>query len=48
MANDKSKDLTKITQSDKFLRDKSFKITSDPKYDEYQRELAPMVYNFFD
>ena len=31
----KSKDLTKRTQSDKVLRDKAFKITSDPKYDGY-------------
>ena len=23
-------------------------IASDPKYDGYQRELASMVYNFFD
>ena len=44
----KSKDLVKRTQSDKALRDKAFKITSDPKYDRYQRGLASMVYNFFD
>ena len=31
----KSKDLTKRTQSDKVLRDKAFKIVSDPKYDGY-------------
>ena len=31
----KSKDLTKRTQSDKVLRDKAFKIASDPKYDGY-------------
>ena len=30
------------------LRDKAFKIASDPKYDGYQRGLASMVYNFFD
>ena len=36
----------KRTQSDKVLRDKSFKIAIDPKYDAYQRELASMVYNF--
>ena len=29
------------------MRDKAFKITSDPKYDGYQRELASMVYKFF-
>ena len=48
MANGKSKDLTKRTQSDKVLRDKAFKIASDPKYDGYQRGLALMVYKFFD
>ena len=30
------------------LRDKAFKIASDPKYDGYQRGLASMVYNCFD
>ena len=44
----KSKDLVKRTQSDKILRDKVFKIASDPKYDGYQRRLAWMIYNFFD
>ena len=38
----------KRTQSDKVLKDKAFKIASDPKYDGYQRGLASMVYNFFD
>ena len=47
MAYGKSKDLVKRTQSDKVLRDKAFKITSDLKYDGYQRGLAPMVYKFF-
>ena len=40
--------MTKRTQSDEFLRDKVFKIGSDPKYDWYQRGLASMVYKFFD
>ena len=48
MAYGKSKDLIKRTQSDKALRDKAFKIASDPKYDGYQRGLASMVYKFFD
>ena len=48
MAYAKSKDLAKRTQSDKVLRDKAFKIASDPKYDGYQRGLASMVYKFFD
>ena len=30
------------------MRDKAFKIASDPKYDGYQRGLASMVYKFFD
>ena len=44
----KSKDLVRKTQSDKVLRDKAFKIASDPKYDGYQRGLASMVYKGFD
>ena len=44
----KYKDLTKRTVSDKFLRDKAFKIASNPKYDGYERGLASMVYKFFD
>ena len=48
MAYGKSKDLTKRTQSEKVLRDKAFKIATDPKYDGYQRGLASMVYKFFD
>ena len=48
MAYGKSKNLAKRTQSDKVLRHKAFKIASDPKYDDYQRELASMVYKFFE
>ena len=48
MAYGKTKDFAKRTQSDKVLRDKAFKIGSDPKYDGYQRGLASMVYKFFD
>ena len=44
----KSKDLIKRTQSDNVLKDKAFKIASNPKYDGYQRGLASMVYKFFD
>ena len=40
--------IYKRTQSDKVLRDKTFKIASDTKYDGYQRGLASMVYKFFD
>ena len=46
MAYGKTKDLVKITQLDKALKDKLFKIASDPKYDDYQRELTSMVYKF--
>ena len=48
MAYGKSEDLVKRTQSDKILRDKAFKIASDPKYDGYQRGLASTVYEFFE
>ena len=48
MVHCKTKDLVKRTQSDNVLKDKAFKIASDPKYDGYQRGLASMVYKFFD
>ena len=48
MAYVKAKDLVRRTQSDTVMRDKAFKIASDPKYDGYQRGLASMVYKFFD
>ena len=48
MAYGKSKDLAKRTQSDIFLRDKTYKIAGNPKYDGYQRGLASLVYKFFD
>ena len=44
----KSKDLVKRTQSDKVLKNKTFKIVSDQKYDGYQRRLASKIYKFFD
>ena len=44
----KSKDLARRTESDKFFRDKAFKIVSNPKYYGYQRRLASIVYKFFD
>ena len=44
----KYKDLTKGTQSHKVLRDKDFKIASNPKYYGYQRGLASMVFKFLD
>ena len=42
------KDLNRRTFADKVLRDKAFNIAKDPKYDEYQRGLASMLYKFFD
>ena len=42
------KELIRITASDKVLRDKAFIIAKNPKYDECQRGLSAMVYNFFD
>ena len=48
MAYGKYKDLDKKTQSDKVLKDKAFKIASNPIYDGCQRGLASMVYKFFD
>ena len=42
------KDLKRRTASDKILRNKAFNIAKNPKYDGYQRELASMVYKFFD
>ena len=47
MAYGKTKDLVKRTQSDKVLKDKAFRIASDPKHDNYQRGLASMVCRFF-
>ena len=48
MAYGKYKDLEKITQSGKVLKDKAFEIANNPKYDGYQRGLASIVYKFFD
>ena len=42
------KDLKRRTFSVKVLRDKAFNIAKYLKYDGYQRQLASMVYNFFD
>ena len=35
MAHGKTKDLVKRTQTDKVLKDKAFKISSNPNYDGY-------------
>ena len=40
MAYSKSKDLAKRIQSDKVVRDKAFKIATDPKYDEISKRIS--------
>ena len=40
--------LQKRTVADKILKNKTFDIARDPKYDGYQRGLASMAYKFFD
>ena len=42
------KDLINRTEAGKFLRAKAYDIASNPEYDGYQRDLASMVYKFFD
>ena len=42
------KDLINRTEADKVLRYKAYDIASNPEYDGYQRDLASMVYKFFD
>ena len=48
MAYNKYKDLEKRAQSGKVLKDKAFKIASNPRCNGYERGLASMVYKFFD
>ena len=42
-----NKDLIKRTVADKILKNKTFDIAKDSKYDGYLRGLASMVYKFF-
>ena len=42
------KDLAKRAAADKVLKNKTFNIAKDPKYDQYERGLASMVYKVFD
>ena len=42
------KDLAKRTTSNKILRNKTFSIPKNPKYDGYQRGLASIIQEFFD
>ena len=44
----KYKDTENRLISDQKLRNRTYDIASNPKYDGYQRGLASMVYNFFD
>ena len=48
MAYEDFKDSKRRTQSEKILKDKTFAIVSNPKYDGYQRGLVSMVYKFFE
>ena len=41
------KDLARRTAADKVLRNKTFNIAKDPKYDGYQRGLVSMVFKIF-
>ena len=41
-------DLNRKTAAHKVLREKAFNITKDPKYGEYQCELASVLYKSFD
>ena len=41
------RDLKRRTCTDKVLKDKAFKIASNPKYHGWERGLASMVYKFF-
>ena len=41
-------DLARRAATDKVLRDKTFNIAKNPKYDGYKRGLFSMVYKFFD
>ena len=42
------KDLNRRTASDKVLRDKTFDIVKNPKYNGYQPGLVSVVYKSFD
>ena len=44
----KYKDVENRLISDQKLRNSTYDIASNPKYDGYQRGLASMVYKFFD
>ena len=42
------KDLPRRAVSDRIFCDKTFNLPKNWKFDEYRRDLASMIYNFFD
>ena len=48
MAYEGFKDLARRRASAEVLRDKTFNIAKNPKYDGYQRGLGFMIYKFFE
>ena len=48
MAYNKYKDLKGRTQFDIVLKNKAYKIATNPRHDGFQRALASMVWKFFD
>ena len=42
------KDLPRRAASDRMFCDKTFNLPKNWKFDEYQRDIASMIYNFFD
>ena len=46
MAYNKYKDIKGRTQSDIVLKNKAYKIATNPKFDSFQRALASMVWKF--
>ena len=48
MVGENFKDLTRRTAFDNILRDKAFNIAKNQKHNGHQRDLASVVYKFFD
>ena len=46
--NSGGEDLAKRTFSDKIFKNSAYEIAINPKYDGFERQLASMVYKFFD